>query len=114
VWRQVVDTHGAGGNWLRAALHFDQTHAAVACDRQTLVVTEAGDLHAGLLAGLNEGDPVLDLDRLAVDDQLLRHCRFFQSFVSTRAQVVPDGLAAKRMRRPRMRPAKPNQNSMGS
>ena len=43
--------------------HLDQAHAAVAGDRQALVVAEARDLDAGLLAGLDQRDAVLDLDR---------------------------------------------------
>ena len=39
---QVLDRHGAGGVRLRrAALHLDQAHAAIAGDRQALVVAEA-------------------------------------------------------------------------
>ena len=44
------------------ALHLDQAHAAVAGDRQALVIAEARDLDAGLLAGLDQRDAVLDLD----------------------------------------------------
>ena len=73
VGRKVVDAHGARGDGLRHALHLDQAHAAVAGDRQALVVAEARNLGASLLAGLKHGDAVLDLDLLAVDDELLGH-----------------------------------------
>jgi hypothetical protein len=73
VRHQVVDAHGARGDRLGHALHFDQAHAAVTGDRQALVVAEARHVNAGLLAGLDQCDPVLDLDRCPVDDQLLRH-----------------------------------------
>ena len=36
----------------RAALHFDETHAAIAGNREALVIAEARDLGAGLFAGL--------------------------------------------------------------
>ena len=72
---KVVDAHGAGGDRLGAALHLDQAHAAVAGDRQALVVAEARDLDAGLLAGLDQRDAVLDLHGRAIDDQLLGHSR---------------------------------------
>ena len=47
VGRQVGDAHGARGDGLGDALHLDQAHAAVAGDRQALVVAEARDLGAG-------------------------------------------------------------------
>ena len=65
----VADRHGAGGDRLGRALHLDQAHAAIAGDRQPLVIAEARDLDAGLLAGLQDGDPVLDLDLDSVDGQ---------------------------------------------
>ena len=44
---QVAHAHGAGGLRLRrAALHLDQAHAAIAGDRQPLVVAEARDFGA--------------------------------------------------------------------
>ncbi len=73
VGRQVVDAHGARGDGLGHADHLDEAHAAVAGDRQALVVAEARDLDARLLARLQQRDAVLDLDRLTVDDELLRH-----------------------------------------
>src|SRR5262249_10966400 len=49
---QVADVLGAGGDRLGwPALHLDQTHTAVAGDRETLVVAEARDLGARGLAG---------------------------------------------------------------
>jgi hypothetical protein len=53
----VGDRHGAARLRLgRAGLHLDQAHAAVAGDRQALVVAEARDLDAGQLAGLQDRD----------------------------------------------------------
>ena len=63
--------HEASG--LGDALDLDEAHAAVAGDRQALVVAEARDLGAGLLARLQQRRAVLDLDRLAVDDDWLGH-----------------------------------------
>ena len=77
-WRVGVDhhavagRHGAGGDRLGRALHLDQAHAAVAGDRQAVVVAEARDLGAGQLAGLQHREAARDLDLLAVDGQL-RH-----------------------------------------
>ena len=65
----VADRHRAGGDRLGRALHLDQAHAAIAGDRQAFVIAEARDLHARLFAGLEDGDPVLDLDLNPVDGQ---------------------------------------------
>ena len=65
----VADRHRAGGDRLGRALHLDQAHAAIAGDRQALVIAEARNLHPRLLAGLEDGDPVLDLDLNPVDGQ---------------------------------------------
>ena len=111
---QVVDAHGAGGDGLGAALHLDQAHAAVAGDRQALVVAEARDLDAGLLAGLDQRDAVLDLHGRAVDDQLLGHSPLRILALASRRHAAPAGLAVKRISTPRTRPARPNQKSMGS
>ena len=54
----VGDRQRAGRLRLRrAGLHLDQAHAAVAGDRQALVVAEARDLDAGQLAGLQDVMP---------------------------------------------------------
>src|SRR6185369_3384797 len=69
---QVVYAHGARGDGLRHAGHFDQAHAAIAGNRQALVVAEAGNLDAGNFAGLDQRDAIRHLVLFAVDDQL-RH-----------------------------------------
>ena len=69
---EIVDAHGAGGDGLRHAGDLDQAHAAIAGDRQALVIAEARDLDAGELAGLDQGDAVRHVVLLAVDDEL-RH-----------------------------------------
>src|SRR5690606_18468786 len=79
VRRQIADAHGAGGNRLRHADHLDEAHTAVAGDRQTLVVAEAGDGHARLLASLDQREAILDLDELPVDDELFRHSNLSNS-----------------------------------
>ena len=51
----------------------DQAHAAIAGDRQPLMVAEARDLLAGKLARLQHGRALRDLDLDAVDGDF-RHC----------------------------------------
>ena len=68
---KVLHRHGAGGGRLRrAALHFDEAHAAVAGDRQPLVEAEARNFRAGGLAGLQKRVFGRNVDFLAVDDDL--------------------------------------------
>ena len=73
--RPVGHAHGAGGDRLRHAGHLDQAHAAIAGDRQALVIAEARDLDAGQLAGLDQGDPCRHFVLLAVDDELTHRSR---------------------------------------
>ena len=54
--RKSLHAHGAGGDRLRHARHLDQAHAAIAGDRQPLVIAEARDLDAGQLARLQQRD----------------------------------------------------------
>src|SRR5690606_1624297 len=68
VRRQVTDAHRAGGDRLRDAGDLDEAHPAIAGDRQALVVAEARDLGARLLARLQQRRAVLYLDRQTVDD----------------------------------------------
>ncbi len=64
----VGDRVGAGGNRLgRRLLDLHQTHAAIAGDRQTLVVAEARNFDAGHLAGLDDRGTVGDFDLNTVD-----------------------------------------------
>ena len=74
--RRVGMDHHALGTRHRAAcdrlgrfFHLDQAHAAVARDREPLVVAEMGHLDAHLLARLEYGRAGLDLDLDAVDAQ---------------------------------------------
>ena len=68
---QVTHLHGAGSGGLgRPADDFHKTHPAVARDRQTFVVAETGNFDPRLLARLDQGHRALDLDFLAVDDDL--------------------------------------------
>src|SRR5690606_18894995 len=64
------DRHGAGRDGLGRLLLLDQAHAAVAGDRQALVVAEARDLAARELAGLQHRDAGRHLDLDAVDGHL--------------------------------------------
>ena len=68
VGRQIGDAHGARGDGLGDAGHLDEAHAAVAGDRQALVVAEARNLGARLLARLQDRGAGLHLDQFAVDD----------------------------------------------
>src|SRR5262249_27627952 len=65
------DVHGrqvAGGGGLgRTGPHFYEAHAAVAGDRQPLVVAEARKLLAGQFADLEDVHPLLELDLDTVD-----------------------------------------------
>ena len=99
VRRQIIDDHRARGDGLGAALHHDKAHAAVASDRQALMIAEARDLGAGLLAGMHQRGPVLDLDRPAVDDQLLGHWPSLVGWVSA-ARVRRFSFAVRSARNP--------------
>jgi hypothetical protein len=82
--RRSRTPHSAGGCRLRRpSLHLDQTHAAVAGDRQPLVETEARNLGAGLFARLQQREMIRDLDLFSVDFQLChlrtQSCRSFAS-----------------------------------
>ena len=66
---QIAHLHMArGGRLRRPADDLDQAHAAVAGDRQALVIAEARDLDPRLLAGLDQSQRRLALDLDAVDD----------------------------------------------
>ena len=70
---QVFHLHRAGGGGFgRAAHDLDQTHAAVARDRQALVIAEPGNFDPGFLAGLNQGHRPVHLDLVPVDDDFLQ------------------------------------------
>jgi hypothetical protein len=84
----LAHRHGAGGDRLRRLLHLDQAHAAVAGDRQPLVVAEARDFGAGQLAGLQHGHAGGNLELLAIDLEL-RHRR------SPTPPPQPDGRGAR-------------------
>ena len=55
-------------------LYFDQAHAAIAGDRQSLVIAEMRDLDPGMFAGLQDRGARRHFDLAAVDGQL-RHLR---------------------------------------
>ncbi len=83
----VGDRIGAGGDRLRRRFFdLDQAHAAVAGDRQALVVAEARDLDAGGLARLDDGGAVRDFDLDAVDGEL-GHDAIFLTRTSWRAKA---------------------------
>src|ERR1700677_693106 len=58
----------AGGYGLgRSLLHLDQTHPAIARDRQTLVIAEPRNLDPSLLRRLQDGGAVGDVNSYSVD-----------------------------------------------
>jgi hypothetical protein len=69
-----VDFHGGGdlraaaGDWFGGLLDFDETHSAVAGYFEAFVVAEAGYFDAVFLGGLEDGEVVVDLVRLVVDE----------------------------------------------
>jgi hypothetical protein len=69
---QIVHGKRAGGLRLGHALDLDEAHAAVAGDRQALMIAEARDLGARQLASLEQRQAVLGLGLDPVDDEL-RH-----------------------------------------
>jgi len=80
---QVVDPHGTGGDGLRHTVDLDETHAAVAGDREALVVTEAGYLPAGEFAGLKQRYAVFDFDfRLELVKDFFWKMNFYSSYES--------------------------------
>jgi hypothetical protein len=52
VWSHIS---GARSNWLWASFDLDETHAAITCHGQPLVITETWDLNSSQLAGLVNG-----------------------------------------------------------
>src|SRR5262249_42711574 len=66
----IAHAPGAACDGLRATLHFDEAHAAVAGDGQPLMVAEARNLGAGRLARLQQRVLRGHIDLFAVDDEL--------------------------------------------
>lgn len=58
----------AGGDRFGGFLDFDETHPAVSCDLETFVVAEARDLNAVLFGCLEDGEIVIHLVGLVVDE----------------------------------------------
>ena len=72
-----------------AALHLDQAHAAVAGDRQPLVVAEARDLRARLLARLEQRVLRRHVDFDAIDDDLGHFCTAVDAWRSACPLLAP-------------------------
>ncbi len=70
----------------------DQAHAAIAGDRQPLVIAEARDLLAGKLARLQHGRALRDLDLNAVDGDLGH--QFFAASTAVAAAAAGAGAGA--------------------
>jgi hypothetical protein len=64
------DGESTRGDGLGGLFDLNQAHSAVSGDGKTLVVTETGDVNASLLASLDNGRSSLDLDRLAIHENL--------------------------------------------
>ena len=58
----IARGHRAGCNRLGRTFHFDQTHPAVARNRQALVITETRHFFARRFTGLQDGGTVFDFD----------------------------------------------------
>ena len=69
----VAHAPGAACDRLRAALHLDEAHPAIAGDRQPLMIAEARNLGARRLARLQQRVLGGDIDLFAVDDEF-GHC----------------------------------------
>ncbi len=69
----IANAPGAACHRLRAALHFDQAHPAIAGDRQALVVAKARNFRAGGLARLQQREFRGNIDLFAIDDEF-GHC----------------------------------------
>ena len=112
---QILDLHRARGGGLgRAAHDLDQTHAAVAGDRQALVIAKARHLDAGLFAGLDQGQVGIDLDHLVIDLDLAQICHHVTFVFSYRAPSRSRRNSSRRSEpghlsrpRPSFHPAKP-------
>ncbi len=70
VRRQIAHAHGAGRHRLRHPDDLDQAHAAIAGDRQPLVVAEARNLRARRFARLQQRVLRRNVDLCAVNDDL--------------------------------------------
>ncbi len=64
------DLGAAGSDWFGTLFDFDKTHPAVACDFEAFVVAEAGDFYVVFLGGLEDGEVVIHLIGLVVDEDL--------------------------------------------
>ncbi len=82
----IAHAPGAARDRLRAALHLDQAHPAIAGDRQPLVVAEARNFGARGLARLQQRVFRGNIDLFAVDDEF-GHCAL-RSFASLQSGGV--------------------------
>jgi len=64
------DLRAAGCDGLGCFFYLDEAHSAVAGNLEPLVVAEAGDLDVVFLGGLEDGEVVIDLVGLVVDEDL--------------------------------------------
>ncbi|MGY3409558.1 hypothetical protein ACVWZV_005671 [Bradyrhizobium sp. GM5.1] len=69
-WTAIAHAPGAARDRLRAALHLDEAHPAIAGDRQPLMIAEARNLGAGRFARLEQRVFGGDIDLFTVDDEL--------------------------------------------
>ena len=79
---QIAHLHRARrGGFGRAAHHLDQTHPAIARNRQAFVITKARNFDPGLFTGLDQRHRGIDLDLVAVDDDLAQVAHGVRSFL---------------------------------
>ena len=84
------DMHVARGHQLGDALHLDQAHAAIACDRQVRVIAEVRDLDAIAQRGLQQLLALGGFDRAIVDRELHASSSNLQATVVQRAAVLDE------------------------
>ncbi|MBA7473631.1 hypothetical protein ES707_08972 [subsurface metagenome] len=77
----VAHAPGAARDRLRAALHFDEAHPAIAGDRQPLMVAEARDFGARGLARLEQRVLRRHVDLFAIDDEFGHRVRSFAACI---------------------------------
>ena len=66
----VTSRHRAGGNGLWRPLHINKAHAAIAGNRQPVMVAEPGNFDICRLTGMQDGCAVLDLNLNVIHCQL--------------------------------------------
>src|SRR6185437_14423683 len=82
-WPAVANAPGAACDRFRPALDLDETHPAIAGDRQPFVIAEARNLGARGLARLQQRVLRGNIDLFAVDDELGHRLLFYSAATAT-------------------------------